>query len=399
MINRDTVGTDATCEKCSPGFYNDIPGNETCKNCPIGHYQNEEGIPYCIGCIPGQYQNQTGANICEICVLGKFQNLPRETACVDCPTGSVNSGSGSTGCNVVPLGSKINSSNPSGFVACPAGTKGNIPPNETCTKCLAGESSAAGATTCQPCDKGKFSSALGSICQDCPAGTFQDQNTNPSTSCKTCPTGYNNTVTGESSCQDLGFKKTSDCNEFQYLNDTSTDPTDWACVECPLGASCDGNINWYGVQAKFGWSRCHNNDSVFERCTFPGACLGGTNPALMGKFYSDEPKKNDLADCNTNSNCTARCNTAYVNASMLCGQCAFDYSHDGLTGRCDRCPPLGENIGVAVVGGLLGLVGLTVFIQITLSDGGRLDESDGAKSIGLSFIQLISLLVTFPIAW
>ena len=37
--------------------------------------------------------------------------------------------------------------------------------------------------------------------------------------------------------------------------------------------------------------------------------------------------------------------------------------------------------------------------QITLSDGGTLDESDGAKSIGLSFIQLISLLVTFPIAW
>ena len=28
-----------------------------------------------------------------------------------------------------------------------------------------------------------------------------------------------------------------------------------------------------------------------------------------------------------------------------------------------------------------------------------MDESDGAKSIGLSFVQLISLLVTFPIAW
>jgi hypothetical protein len=40
-----------------------------------------------------------------------------------------------------------------------------------------------------------------------------------------------------------------------------------------------------------------------------------------------------------------------------------------------------------------------VYIQLTLSDGGHLDESDGAKSIGLSFIQLISLLVTFPIAW
>jgi hypothetical protein len=117
----------------------------------------------------------------------------------------------------------------------------------------------------------------------------------------------------------------------------------------------------------------------------------------MGK-YLDENKEIDLADCD-NGNCTAQCNTAYVNASLLCGQCAYDFSHDGLTGRCDLCPPLSENIGVAIGGGLLGLLGIFVYIQITLSDGGRLDESDGAKSIGLSFIQLISLLVTFPIAW
>ena len=44
MVNRDTVGTNTTCEKCSPGFYNDMPGNEMCKHCPIGYYQNEEGI-------------------------------------------------------------------------------------------------------------------------------------------------------------------------------------------------------------------------------------------------------------------------------------------------------------------------------------------------------------------
>jgi hypothetical protein len=194
----------------------------------------------------------------------------------------------------------------------------------------------------------------------------------------------------------LGYKKTTDCNEFQYLNNTSTNPNDWYCAGCPVGASCVGNINWGGVQAKFGWAKCHNNNAAFERCIFPGACLGGKNPALMGKYFLD---KIDMADCNTDSNCTARCNTAYVNASMLCAQCAFNYSHDGLTGRCDRCPPVGDNIGVAVAGGLLGLVGLIVYIQITLTDGGRLDESHGAKSIGLSFIQLISLLVTFPIAW
>jgi len=120
----------------------------------------------------------------------------------------------------------------------------------------------------------------------------------------------------------------------------------------------------------------------------------------MGKYFDDENKEIDFADLDCKSgNCTAKCNTAYVNASLLCGQCAHDYSHDGLTGRCDHCPPADENIVVAIAGGLIGIVCLFVYIFITLSDGGHLDESDGAKSIGLSFIQLISLLATFPIAW
>ena len=117
---------------------------------------------------------------------------------------------------------------------------------------------------------------------------------------------------------------------------------------------------------------------------------------MGNKFLEDGV---DLADNCERGNCTAQCNTAYANASVLCGQCAYNFSHDGLTGRCDRCPPVIENIGVAIGGGLIGIVGLIVYIFITLSDGGHLDESDGAKSIGLSFIQLISLLVTFPIAW
>ena len=235
-------------------------------------------------------------------------------------------------------------------------------------------------------------------CSDCHEQFFQPQDLIPSTECIACPAGYTQDLKGESSCLDPGGVKPEDCNDVHYLNDTSTDPKDWYCAGCPIGASCVGDITWSGVLAKFGWSRCHNNNAAFERCTFPAACLGGTNPALVGKYFSDDTKPIDLADCKS-GNCTARCNTAYVNASLLCGQCAHDYSHDGLTGRCDLCPPVAENIGVAIGGGLIGILGLIVYIFITLSDGGHLDESDGAKSIGLSFIQLISLLVTFPIAW
>ena len=62
-------------------------------------------------------------------------------------------------------------------------------------------------------------------------------------------------------------------------------------------------------------------------------------------------------------------------------------------------PPLAQNVAITMVGIFSGILGLVVLIQITLSDGGDLDESDGAKSILMSYIQLIFLLKTFPIAW
>ena len=67
--------------------------------------------------------------------------------------------------------------------------------------------------------------------------------------------------------------------------------------------------------------------------------------------------------------------------------------------RCDKCPELLDNITIAILGSLGGIIGLFIYIQITLSDKGKIDQADGAKSIGLSYIQVISLLATFPITW
>ena len=48
---------------------------------------------------------------------------------------------------------------------------------------------------------------------------------------------------------------------------------------------------------------------------------------------------------------------------------------------------------------MLGVLGIIAYIKLTLSGAGKKDASDGVKSIGLSFVQIISLLTTFPIAW
>ena len=85
--------------------------------------------------------------------------------------------------------------------------------------------------------------------------------------------------------------------------------------------------------------------------------------------------------------------------SKLCGACATGYSLADLSGKCDVCPEPGTNTAIALLGGVCGLLGIIVYVKLTLSDGGIVEAADGIMSITLSFIQLVSLLTTFPIAW
>ena len=83
------------------------------------------------------------------------------------------------------------------------------------------------------------------------------------------------------------------------------------------------------------------------------------------------------------------------------GACAPGFSHTAgdTSGKCDKCPRPGENEWIAALGLMLGIVCVIAYIKLTLSGGGKKDVLDGIKSIGLSFVQIISLLTTFPIAW
>ena len=175
--------------------------------------------------------------------------------------------------------------------------------------------------------------------------------------------------------------------ETQYLDTSSLVPGQWECKSCPRGGSCSGSLTFYQVDAKFGWSQCpsknednKNDTKKFAECMFAPACLGGTNTALLNKYKLDSTVllHVDPALCEHN-NCTAGCSLGYANGSRLCGQCDNGYSHDGLTGQCDKCPTFEQNVGIAAAGLICGILGLVVLIQITLSDGGMLDESDGVK--------------------
>jgi len=195
-----------------------------------------------------------------------------------------------------------------------------------------------------------------------------------------------------------------DCSSDEsFLNETmSNDPTRWFCQDCPVGGYCTGAVRYQSMVPTFGYASCPINASVrFAACAFQPACLGGQNRNFVGKFKNEDgsdPSKCQVDEINSN-NCTIGCHSAYRNDSKLCGACATGYSLADLSGKCDVCPEPGTNTAIALLGGVCGLLGIIVYVKLTLSDGGIVEAADGIMSITLSFIQLVSLLTTFPIAW
>jgi hypothetical protein len=189
----------------------------------------------------------------------------------------------------------------------------------------------------------------------------------------------------------------ADCDKDNYLNDTMSDsPYDWACHPCPSGGSCGGGVQYNSIVPKFGWAVCPTQSPVpFQKCSFQAACLGGPNLYLLNKFK--EEGQDDPANCV--NNCTVGCNKAYRNDSQLCGACNSGFSHGDLSGKCDKCPETGSNTAIAVVGCVFAILGPILYVKLTMSDGGKVDSADGILSILLSFVQLVSLLTTFPIEW
>jgi hypothetical protein len=251
----------------------------------------------------------------------------------------------------------------------------------------------------------------------CDVNTYRETASISINNCSLCPTGYSTqNKKSQSSCFKNPGLTARDCGASQFLNNKNAIQSNESdinasasstCEECPRGGFCKGLTDWSDVtspaktskiRSLFGWSRCSRTgamsvDHMFERCPFAAACLGAPNIALADKFEGNVAMKDREEGCNE----------AYRNVShnFLCFGCASGYSHTSgdSSGKCDKCPRPGENEGIAALGVLIGIAGLCLYIKITLGGGGSKDASDGVKSIGLSFVQIISLLTTFPIAW
>jgi hypothetical protein len=298
--------------------------------------------------------------------MGYLQSETKQTTCTQVeagrivvgyvpPTKTVPERGGSSSVEV-PLGSSIKADG-SGFEACQAGTIGNDPADTICIECPAGQSSTPGAIRCNPCDKGKYSAVSGTTCEQCPEGTFQEQFQEPSLFCKACPTGYENIKTGESTCQDKGFKKPEDCNLDQYLNDTDNDPASWQCIECPNGAYCKregkpGTVS--DIRSLAGYWRVPYIDTngdiwsagntTFLRCPFPEDCRGVVEN--KGQEVSNGDKTNVTEGCVDGTR------------GPLCALCADNHNRD--LNKCTVCTNQTAPLRI----GLLVLITLTLFVLV-----------------------------------
>ena len=401
--------------KCVPGHY--CPGLDTNETaCKAGRYATSPGSISCIDCSPGKFAAFMATVSCLTCPKYSFAPFPGMSSCIPVAAGQIVATGGSASV-IVPLGSKIcdNMEEPNcdcvvnskcvPFLACPVGTFGEDPPTKNCLNCKAGTTSFKSSISCSPCDKGRYNPNKGNKCSECPAGQFQDQSKEASLTCQICPTGFSQKKQGESSCIDLKWKKPTDCNDNEYLNNTSISNKEWKCLPCSEGGACRGSITIDNIPPLFGWWKA--SQLAFVECLYHPACLGEPNLALSNKYYEN---KTDLAlyarvvkfkFANITNSSTSSCDISngYRTSSRLCHTCATNYRRSS-SDQCARCPTSSAtNWGLMVLGLVMIMIGILFIAGTAIASAGKQTLSESVQKILLNYFQVAAMARIFPLQW
>ena len=175
------------------------------------------------------------------------------------------------------------------------------------------------------------------------------------------------------------------CTDQQYLDDSGPKMTLWKCVDCPLGASCAGDINWGGVVAQFGYWR---HRRTFYKCLNPAACMGAKNVEFADRYPT------------LNHDHAETCNTflGFANYSRLCAQCKSGYVRGTARGSCDLCDATATvwELGLA---GVLGTAVTLALVEVTVFRPRTFRVSNGVKKIALSYLQMATLATKVNVPW
>ena len=374
-----------TCQKCSAGKFQDVPGLETCQDCPIGYSQDEVGIPYCVKCSPGEFNDVVGATKCKPCAENTYSSKKGKTSsCKPCRIGEssvegsakcqkCDAGKYGDGCKNCPVG-KFRASDDTQAAVCKNCPLGFIQINEASTLCIplvcdAGSYQAKdNIGVCEPCSAGKFQNVKGQQqCETCASGTTPNAD---ATACEPPPWGK--CVVGE-----------------QYLHDEPANERDkWTCTACPEGMKCSGNFQGCPDQTTPCWSQMEHNAKYW---TVPTTWTDNSKPFALCPFP---------AACNS-TNCTSG------SIGPLCAICASNFFRDP-TGLCLPCTQAASKSLENVAGPIVFLLFFTILLVVKRKRVSELRRKYASTwrdlqrilTINISFMQVnSSLSIIVPVKW
>ena len=368
----------SSCTNCAAGTYSSA-GAETCLHCNGGQYSGE-GSSSCTNCVAGKhtgslkasglpnfefsesdcsdYASSNGYTYLSSSTIANFVDVPQSHhSCAyyathdecgygqlswdDCkkscvaigsPEGCVqrasevwyNTHASQRHCGVFSLiEPRIYCVQETSFLECVDCVAGqySAAAATTCINCAAGQSSSAGASSCTNCAAGKYSAAAGGLCFNCAIGNYQSQagqtdciqcpagqyqNSAGGASCNNCATGKFQNEIGKGTCKDCaagqfqddnGATSCKDCPSGDYQSQTGKT----SCIECPAGqyqssagaASCNNCAA--GTYSSAGTTSC--TDCAVGKYSNAGA--GACTLCPVGKYGSEE----GLSQCETVSRC------------------------------------------------------------------------------------------------
>tara|TARA_B110000091_G_C13795115_1_gene467494 strand:- start:57 stop:1559 length:1503 start_codon:yes stop_codon:yes gene_type:complete len=208
----------------------------------------------------------------------------------------------------------------------------------------------------------------------------------------------------------------SDCSDSQYLNDESNNPILWQCVDCPIGADCTAKSTFLGVKAEFGYYRLKEHQigqvlsnsnintttaittstaTIFVKCLYPGACLGGKNRALKGRYLSFDTKT-DYSLLDSPESCNEE--LGFRNGSRLCHGCTRNWRRFSRD-ECRKCSDETSNWLFMVLGFLFILGALVWFVRSSIKEAGKTTVSESVQKIIINYLQVAALFGAFPLRW
>ena len=216
--------------------------------------------------------------------------------------------------------------------------------------------------------------------------------------------------------------RASQCDDEGYLSIGNTEPSEWKCRPCPLGASCLGNTVWADVRNLQGYWRipwATDPDETFERCPYEGDCIGFDVAAheQLIKERANTAKADKIANSNSSSSQTkARrlstrpghlsgshrmlaetTNTSQPNKDgcklgtegVLCSQCSENYNRDASV--CTKCSDSSLPVRLSL---FLAVVGLIVTIMAVFQK--RLKKKwRRFAPLYRDVLRIFSIMVTF----